>query len=92
MKPKKTEKQPLGGAVRARVDAFFGDPYVECRGWRQVTVGGARRIELLTKERIVVRLDKGFLSVCGRELICTAFRNGSLCVEGEIDSVGRCEA
>ena len=77
------------GAVREKAAALFGDPYIECRGWRRVTVGGARKIESMSKERVVVLLGRGRLAICGKELICVSFRGGSLTVEGEIDSVGR---
>ena len=92
MKRETKEKRHLYGRVakvREKTEAFLGAPYVECRGWRRVTVGGAKKIESMAKERVVVLLDRGALVICGAELICVSFRNGSLTVEGAIDSVGK---
>ncbi len=93
MKRETKEKHPPFGrvrrAVREKTDGLFGDPYIECHGWRRITIGGAKRIESMSKERVVVLLDQGHLAVCGGELICVSFQSGSLTVEGAIDSVGK---
>ena len=93
MKREAIEKRQADGhmasAIREKAEAFFGTPYVECHGWRRVTVGGAKKIESMEKERVVVLLDRGKLAICGAELICVSFRNGSLTVVGAIDSVGK---
>ncbi len=88
-KTEKAEKRSPIGRIRERAEAFFGMPYVECRGFRSVTVEGAQKIESMTQECVVVLLDRGRLAVCGENLICASFRNGCLTVDGEIDSVGK---
>ena len=89
MKKKKETKTCQKRTVREKIDACFGEPSIECRGWRSVTVGGAKKIEVLTGERVVVRLTGERLVIEGRELLCVSFNNGCLVVGGEIESVGR---
>lgn len=84
---RETRKKHCGVAEQA--EALFGMPYIECHGWRRVTVGGAKKIESMSKERIVVLLERGKLAILGEELICVSFRAGSLVVEGRVDSVGK---
>ena len=89
LKKEKTERRSSVGRIRGKAEAFFGIPYIECRGFRSVTVEGAKKIESMTRECVVVLLDRGHLAVCGEDLICTSFRNGCLTVDGAIDSVGK---
>ena len=89
MKQETRAKKSPHRRVAEKAEALFGIPYIECRGWRRVTVGGAKKIESMSKERIVVLLDRGSLAILGEELICISFRGGSLTVEGSIESVGK---
>ena len=93
MKREKKEKRTRLGRMKRTVsetaEALFGEPYLECHGWRRITVGGATRIGSMSKERVVVLLRRGRLVICGEDLICVSFRSGSLTVEGTIDSVGK---
>ena len=88
-KKEKNKKRSSIGRIRENAEAFFGMPYIECRGFRSVTVEGAKKIETMTRECVVVLLDRGRLAVSGEDLICSSFRNGCLTVDGAIDSVGK---
>ena len=68
-------------------EILCGGCYLELRGRNQLSVRGCRRIVLYTPTRIILKMKKELLSVCGKRLSCVAYLAGTVTVEGLIDSV-----
>lgn len=60
---------------------------VVLRGRTGATVYGCRRILCYTPQRIVFRVGKEALSVCGEDLYCTSFSSGTVSLEGSIRTI-----
>ena len=64
-----------------------GGCYVEIRGRNSVKVRGCRKIVVYTPVKVVLKMKRDLLSVCGKKLRCVTYLAGAISVEGIIDSV-----
>ncbi len=68
-------------------DALAGEFRLEIRGRNSVIVCGCRRILKYTPTEIVLS-SKGFsVGIVGERLICTAYHEGAVCIEGYVTGV-----
>lgn len=63
-------------------DLLPGSALIELRGQNAMTVKGCGRILLYTPEEIRIGLKKGYLSVCGKRLVCTSYYAGAVGIDG----------
>ena len=68
-------------------DLLPGNALIELRGQNAVTVRGCGRILLYTPEEIRLGLKKGYLSICGKRLVCTSYYAGAVGIDGYIRRV-----
>ena len=68
-------------------DALMGDFRLEIRGRNSAIVCGCRKI-LKYEPQCIVLSAKGFdLTLVGERLICTAYHEGAVCIEGYITGI-----
>ena len=68
-------------------EVVCGGCFVELRGRNRVTVRGCRRIIHYSPGKVVLKMRKDALQICGKRLSCITYLAGSISVEGLIDSV-----
>ena len=68
-------------------DALTGDFRLEIRGRNSVIVCGCRRIQKYTPTEMVLSAKDFDVSVVGERLICTAYHEGAICIEGYVTDV-----
>ena len=68
-------------------EILSGGCYVEIRGRNRVSVRGCRRIILYTPTKVILKMKREMLRVCGKRLSCVTYFAGAIAVEGIIDSV-----
>ena len=83
-------RERLSRALDIPPDLFPGGSLVEIRGQNALCVRGGGRILYYTDEEIRVALRHAVLSVRGRRLVCTAYCQGALGIDGLIESVCFC--
>ena len=83
-------RERLSRALDIPPDLFPGGSLVEIRGQNALCVRGSGRILYYTEEEIRVALRYAVLSVRGRRLVCTAYCQGALGIDGLIESVSFC--
>ena len=64
-----------------------GGCYVEIHGRNCVKVRGCRRILVYSPTKVVLKMKREVLCVCGKKLSCLTYLAGAISVEGIIDSV-----
>lgn len=84
-------KKKLGERLREKLDItedlLPGGSYIEIHGRTSILVRGCGQIMLYTRELIRLSLRKGYLDICGEELICTSYFPGAVGIEGQIKGV-----
>ena len=65
-------------------DALAGDFRLEIRGRNSVIVCGCKRILKYTPTEIVLSAKDFEVAIMGERLICTAYHDGAICVEGYV--------
>jgi sporulation protein YqfC len=89
-KPRK-EKRGLAELLAFEQDIpaelLCGGCFLELHGRNQLSVRGCRRIVLYTPTKIILKMKKDMLAVCGKRLSCVTYLAGAVTVEGLIDSV-----
>ena len=68
-------------------DALSGDFRLEIRGRNSVIVCGCRRIQKYTPTEIVLSSKDFDVAIIGERLICTAYHEGAICIEGYVTDV-----
>ena len=68
-------------------DALAGDFRLEIRGRNSVIVCGCRRIQKYTPTEIVLSAKDFDVAIIGERLVCTAYHEGAICLEGYIVGV-----
>ena len=68
-------------------DAFSSGFGIEMRGRRLLFLSGCQRIIKYTTTEMVFSAKGSFVTVVGKELICTTFHGGTVTVEGRIDGI-----
>lgn len=68
-------------------DIASGGLTLELRGRNNLLLCGCREILAYSTERIVLRLAKGQIAICGRSLVMTAYYDGQTGIDGEIYSI-----
>ena len=64
-----------------------GGCYVEIRGRNCVRVRGCRRIISYSPVRVILKMKRDVICVCGKKLTCLTYFAGAISVEGIVDSV-----
>lgn len=73
--------------IASSAERELGSFRLELRGRRQLLVHGCRRIEEYTPSKISFAINGFSVTVSGRELLCTAYHGGCVCVEGAIAKI-----
>ncbi len=68
-------------------DISDGGCTIELRGRGEAYVGGCRRIEELTNEKIKLKMSDFDIIILGEELECPGFAAGRIAISGKITSV-----
>ena len=68
-------------------EILCGGCFIELRGRNQLVVRGCRRIVVYTPTKIILKLKRELLEVCGKRLSCITYLAGAVTVEGLVDSV-----
>lgn len=68
-------------------EILAGGCFVEIRGRNSVRIRGCMRIILYSPCKIVLKMKREILQVCGKRLTCVTYFAGAISVEGVIDSV-----
>lgn len=68
-------------------DALAGEFRLEIRGRSSVIVCGCRRILKYTPTAIVLLSKEFSVGIVGEKLICTAYHEGAVCIEGFVTGV-----
>ena len=63
---------------------LLGGGRIELRGRNELTVQGGGKILLYTPEEIRIGFEGGYLSVCGKRLVCISYYAGAVGIEGYI--------
>ena len=91
MKEKKKIKRSFSELMTCDHDVpseiLYGGCYVEIRGRNRVSVRGCRRIILYSPTKVILKMKREVLRVCGKRLSCVTYFAGAIAVEGIIDSV-----
>lgn len=69
------------------VDGLCGNFHVELRGRNTLYMQGCRRILKYSPEEMVLAVKGLSVSVTGERLVCSAYHNGTVCIDGLIRSV-----
>ncbi len=77
----------VGKHFEIDADMISGGGRVEIRGRSRVDVGGVKKIRSYTDTQVVLVMERGSLSVCGKRLECVLYQRGEAAVEGCIESV-----
>ena len=84
-------KKKFGEKIMERLDItedlLPGGSYIEIHGQSSILVRGCGQITLYTRELIRLSLRKGYLDICGEELICTSYFPKAVGIEGRIKGV-----
>ena len=88
---KKKKKRSLAEIMTSEYDfpaeILSGGCFVEIRGRNRVSVRGCRRIIFYSPVKVILKMKKEVLQVCGKRLSCVTYFAGAIAVEGIIDSV-----
>ena len=68
-------------------DALAGDFRLEIRGRNSVIICGCRRIQKYTPTEIILSAKDFDVSIIGERLVCTAYHEGAVCLEGYVVGV-----
>ena len=68
-------------------DALTGNFRLEIRGRNNAIVCGCRRILKYTPEEIILSAKDFNVTIFGQRLVCTAYHEGAVCVEGYVVGV-----
>ena len=68
-------------------DILDGGIRLEMRGRNTLLVHGCQRIMGFSPDRVILRLKKCILTVCGCRLICTSYLAGAVGIEGCITGI-----
>ena len=87
----KQNKRSLSELLSCELDLpaelLSGGCFVEMRGRNCVSVRGCRRIILYSQCKVILKMKRDVLQICGKRLGCVAYMGGCVSVEGLIDSV-----
>ena len=68
-------------------DVLAGDFRLEIRGRNSVIVCGCKRIQKYSPTEIILSAKDFDVAIIGERLICTAYHEGAICVEGYVTKV-----
>ena len=77
----------LTGEYDVPAEMLSGGCFVEIRGRHRVSVRGCRRVILYSPAKVILKMKKEMLQICGKRLSCATYFAGAMAVEGIIDSV-----
>ena len=68
-------------------DALAGEVRIELRGRNTFFLGGCRKIVKYSPELVVLGIKGGEVGIFGERLICMSYYEGTVSIEGLIESV-----
>ncbi len=86
MRNKPTKINSMMFRVEKVINTFSGFG-AEIRGRNEVTVRGCRRIEVYRDTLISLKIDTGYINICGRSLTCFSYSGTDMGISGKIRSV-----
>ena len=84
---KRSFAEILTGEYDVPAEMLSGGCFVEIRGRHRVSVRGCRRVVLYSPVKVVLKMKKEMLQICGKRLSCSTYFAGAMAIEGIIDSV-----